>query len=46
MGFSAARRVTMKCNFTAAPQAGKEGFLCLFQINFLYCVVGESATVL
>ena len=32
-GFSAARRGTIKCNFTAAPRAGKERFLCLFQIN-------------
>ena len=23
----------MKCNFTAAPQAGKERFFCLFQIK-------------
>ena len=31
--FSAARRGTIKCNFTAAPQAGKEPFFCLFQIK-------------
>ena len=30
-GFSAARRRTTKCNFTANPQAGKKRFLCLFQ---------------
>ena len=28
--FSAARRGTIKCNFTAAPKAGKERFSCLF----------------
>ena len=27
--FSAARRSTIKCNFPAAPQAGKERFFCL-----------------
>ena len=32
-GFSAARCRSIKCNFTAAPQAGKERFLYLFQIN-------------
>ena len=32
-GFSAARRGTTKCNFTATPQAGKERFSCLFQMN-------------
>ena len=31
-GFSAARRGTIKSNFTDAPQAGEERFLCLFQI--------------
>ena len=35
-GSSATRRGTIKCNFTAAPQAGKERFLCLFQINKFY----------
>ena len=34
-GFSAARRDTIKCNFTAGLQAGKERFLCLFQIKFI-----------
>ena len=29
-GFSAARRGIIKCNFTAAPRAGKGRFLCLF----------------
>ena len=29
-GFSAARRGSIKYNFTAAPRAGKERFLCLF----------------
>ena len=33
--FSVARRGTKKCNFTAAPQAGKERFLYLFQIKLL-----------
>ena len=32
-GFSAARRGTIKCNLTAAPQAGKERFFYIFQIN-------------
>ena len=32
-GFSAARRGTINCNFTATLQAGEERFLCLFQIN-------------
>ena len=32
-GFSATRRGTIKCNFTAVPQAGKERFFCLFKIN-------------
>ena len=32
-GFFAARRGTIKCNFIAAPQAGKERFLCLFPIK-------------
>ena len=31
--FSAARRGTIKFNFTAAPQAGKQRFLYLFQIK-------------
>ena len=31
--FTTVRRGTIKCNFTAAPQAGKERFLCLIQIN-------------
>ena len=35
--FSAARRGTIKYNFTAAPQAAKERCLCLFQIKFLFC---------
>ena len=34
-GFSAARRGTIKCNFTAAPQAGKERFLCLFLMKII-----------
>ena len=34
-GFPAACHGTIKCNFTAAPQAGKDGFLCLFKINFI-----------
>ena len=33
-GFSTARRGTIKCKFTAAPQVGKKRFLCLFQIIF------------
>ena len=37
-GFSAARRGTIKCNFTAAPQAGKERFLRLFQIMYIYSI--------
>ena len=36
VGFSAARRGIIKCNFTAALQAGKERFFCLFQINQFY----------
>ena len=32
-GLSAARPGTIKCNFTAAPQGGKEHFFCLFQIK-------------
>ena len=32
-GFSAVRHGTMKCNFTAAPQAGKERFLWISQIK-------------
>ena len=32
-GSSASRRGTIKRNFTAAPQAGKEHFVCLFQIK-------------
>ena len=41
-GFSAARHGTIKCNFTAAPQAGKERFLCLFQIkSFKYFQLNE-----
>ena len=35
-GFSAARRGIIKCNFTAAPQAGKERFLCPFQIRVFF----------
>ena len=35
-GFSAARHDTIKCNFTAAPRAGKERFLCLFQIKYFF----------
>ena len=35
-GFSAARHGTIKCNFTATPQAGKEHFLCLLQGNAFY----------
>ena len=31
---SAAHRGTIRCNFTTAPQAGKERFFCLFQIIF------------
>ena len=31
--FSVARRDTIKCNFTAALQSGKERFLYLFQIK-------------
>ena len=33
-GFSAACRGTIKCNFTAALQVGKERFFGLFQIFF------------
>ena len=32
-GFSAARRGTIKCNFTVPLQAGKKRFLYLFQIK-------------
>ena len=32
--FSAARRGTVQCNFTATRQAGWERFFCLFQIKF------------
>ena len=34
-GFSAACRGTIKCNFTAIPQAGKKRFPCLFQIKYI-----------
>ena len=34
--FSVACRGTIKCNFTAVPQAGKERFLYLFQIKLFY----------
>ena len=45
-GFSAARRGTIKCNFTAAPQAGKERFFCPFQIklNFFKSTWRQAAT--
>ena len=35
-GFSAARRGTIKCNCTVAPQAGKERLFCLFQITEIH----------
>ena len=36
--FSAVRRGTIKCNFTATPQAGKERFSCLFQIKNIFSI--------
>ena len=45
-GFSAARRGTIKCNFTAAPQAEKERFFCLFQIIIYYAPRGRKGTLL
>ena len=35
-GFSGARRGTIKCNFTAASQAGKERFFCVSQIKIFF----------
>ena len=44
--FSAARRGTIKCNFTATPQAGKDRFLCLFQIKWYEDILTDDCTIL
>ena len=45
-GFSVAHRGTIKCNFTAAPQAGKERFLCLFQMKVIYTMTKVLMTII